>query len=70
MIKLASTCDPGQYLDVNSADQTCKECPVGQYSLGGQVTFKNWTTFPDGFETRAMDRSHSTYSNTKGNCTG
>lgn len=66
-----STCDPGKYLDVNSPDQKCKACAIGHYSLGGDVSYINWTTIPSGFETQSFDDSYSEWSTKKkkGNCT-
>ena len=69
-INLATACDPGQYLDVNSPNQSCKACKSGHYSLGGDVIYTNWTTLPIGFETQSFDDSSNQWSgNKKGNCT-
>ena len=67
---LAASCEPGQYLDVNSPSQDCKACEAGHYSLGGDVIYTNWTTIPSGFETRSFDDSYNQWSGKKkGNCT-
>ncbi|XP_028408031.1 UPF0577 protein KIAA1324-like [Dendronephthya gigantea] len=68
--KCASTCDSGEFLDVNSPEQLCKACPAGHYSSGGDVIYSNWTTLPIGFETRSYDDSSNLMSSSKqSNCT-
>lgn len=49
------TCDPGKYVDVNSATLECKECPAGTYSVGGGVRFTSWEKLPTGFESRSLN---------------
>lgn len=49
------TCDPGKYVDVNSATLECKDCVAGTYSVGGGVRFTDWRKLPTGFESRSVD---------------
>ncbi|XP_046839798.1 endosome/lysosome-associated apoptosis and autophagy regulator family member 2-like [Xenia sp. Carnegie-2017] len=69
--KCESSCEPGQFLDVSSAEQSCQPCPVGHYSLGGDVVYTNWTILPSGFETQSFDDSDEYRSSKtkKDNCT-
>jgi hypothetical protein len=57
----AFSCDPGNYLDVNSVKLECKTCPVGHYSVGGGVRFSNWNKLPVGFEAHSSQLQYRSY---------
>lgn len=42
------TCQPGQYLDMETEE--CKPCGAGTYSLGGGERFEEWEQLPSGFK--------------------
>ncbi|KAK3733694.1 hypothetical protein QZH41_008482, partial [Actinostola sp. cb2023] len=59
--KCIFTCDPGSYLDINSAKLECKKCPVGHYSVGGGVRFSDWQKLPVGFEVHSSQLRYRGY---------
>ncbi|XP_028517475.1 UPF0577 protein KIAA1324-like [Exaiptasia diaphana] len=59
--KCVFTCDPGSYLDVNSAKLECKKCPKGHYSVGGGVRFTDWSKLPVGFDVHSSQLRYRGY---------
>ncbi|XP_033101949.1 UPF0577 protein KIAA1324-like [Anneissia japonica] len=60
------TCEAGKYLDIQNT-QTCKDCPAGQYSLGGGQRFEGWSKIPHGFES-VSEKIDSDWATSTSNC--